>query len=172
VGNEDETRTDTFAKGKVRVINRDVVGFVFFLFLSFILWYLNSLGKEVDASMSYPIKYINVPSGKLVREITPMSMDLYLKGPGYSILKLKLLENRNPVEIDISKVNYKRVPGSKTLSYFILSSGLNKNLALQLRSGCEVISVRPDTLFFTFEKNDGRILSPGYDVSTVRNGKN
>ena len=134
-------------------IKRDAAVFAFFLILAFIFWYLNSLGKEIEADIRYPVKYINLPGGKVSSEQTKEKLNLYLKGPGYSILKLKVTGNRTPVLIDISKVNYKRVPGSRTLSYFIVTSGLKKSFTMQLRSGCEVTSIKPDTLFFTIDKS-------------------
>jgi hypothetical protein len=148
---------DNNRKKRVNVINKDVVVFAFFLFLSFIFWYLNSLGKEIEAGIRYPVKYINLPKEKEIVEEAPSKLNLYLKGPGYSILKLKLSGNRVPVNIDISKVNYNRIPGSKALNYFILTSTLTKSLTVQLRSGCEVTSIKPDTLFFTLERAGSKI---------------
>jgi hypothetical protein len=133
------------------VINSDVGVFAFFLFLAFIFWYLNSLGKETEAGIKYQVKYINLPSDRIISDEPKAIINLYLKGRGSSILKLKLSENKAPVAIDISKVNYKRIHGSKELSYFIVTSALTKSLAVQLGSGFEVTSIKPDTLFFTLK---------------------
>ena len=143
--------TGNLTKKRVRAINRDVVVFAFFLFLSFIFWYLNSLGKEMEAGIRFPVKYINLPKEKMIVE-EPIRLNIFLKGAGYSILKLKVSEKRSQVIIDISKVNYKRVPGSKSLNYFIVTASLTKSLSVQLRSGCEITSIKPDTLFFTLDK--------------------
>ena len=148
----DGIRTENLTKKGVRVINRDVAVFAFFLFLSFIFWYLNSLGKEVEAGIKYHVKYTNLPRERAINEDLPTDLNLFLKGPGYLILKLKISGNKAPVIIDISKVNYKRVPGGKALNYFIVTSGLTKSLNVQMRSGCEITSIKPDTLFFTFDK--------------------
>jgi hypothetical protein len=67
-------------------------------------------------------------------------------------LKLKVSGKKTPVVIDISKVNYKRAPGDKALNYYIVTSGLTKSLNVQMRSGCEIISIKPDTLFFTLDR--------------------
>ena len=149
---EDGIRKENLTKKGVRVINRDVAVFAFFLFLSFIFWYLNSLGKEVEAGIKYQVKYTNLPRERVINEDLPTDLNLFLKGPGYSILKLKISGNKAPVIIDISKVNYKRAPGGKALNYFIVTSGLTKSLNVQMRSGCEITSIKPDTLFFTFDK--------------------
>jgi hypothetical protein len=145
-------RTNNLLKKGVRVINRDIAVFAFFLFLSFIFWYLNSLGKENEAGIKYQVKYINIPKEMVISEALPAEVNLFLKGPGYSILKLKILGKKTPLIIDISKVNYKRAPGDKALNYYIVTSGLTKSLNVQMRSGCEITSIKPDTLFFTLDK--------------------
>ena len=149
---EDGIRSGNLTKKGVRKINRDVAVFAFFLFLSFILWYLNSLGKEIEAGINFQVKYTNIPKEKVINDAVPVDLNLFLKGPGYSILKLKFYGKKAPLIIDISKVSYKRSPGGKSLNYYIITSGLTKSLNVQMRSGCEITSIKPDTLFFTLDK--------------------
>jgi len=143
---------ETLAKKKVRVINRDVVVFAFFLFLSFLFWYLNALRKEIETDISYAVKYTNIPKGRVLTEKQAIRLNLFLKGTGYQIIKSNFSDKKSPVIIDVSKANYRRVPGSKSLDYYILTSGLVKSLSSQLKSGCQVTSIKPDTLFITLEK--------------------
>jgi hypothetical protein len=103
--------------------NGDSVVFILFLLLSFIFWYLNSLSEITATDIRYPVRYVNLPKDRtLVRDL-PQKLDLFLKGPGYSILKLKVAGGRRPVVIDISSVNYMRVPGSRNLSYYVVYFG-------------------------------------------------
>jgi hypothetical protein len=132
-----------------RSINREVFVFAFFLLLSFIFWYLNSLDKEVESGVRYPVRFTNIPRSRSVVDKEPARLNLYLKGPGSSILKLKLWGKRGPVSVDLSKVSYRRVPGSKDLNYYILTSSLARSFTVQLRSQCEVTAIKPDTLYFT-----------------------
>lgn len=143
-------------KKKKGLINRDVIVFAFFLLLSFILWYLNSLGKEAEADLRMPVKYINIPKGRILSDNTPVRINLSLKGPGYSILKLKYSGKKTPVSIDLAKTAYKRVAGSTNPDYYLLTSGLAKTFTVQLRSGCDVTSVKPDTLFISFVKEKAK----------------
>ncbi len=148
-------------------INRDVIIFAFFLLLSFIFWYLNSLGKIIESDLKYPVRYINLPKERVLSEDLPSRLDLNLKGPGYSILKLKLSGSRAPLILDISTINYRRVPGSNTLSYYFLSSGLIQTLKNQLRTECEIVSLKPDTLFFTFDRIIARAVPVIPDVEIL-----
>lgn len=148
---ENGKRTENLMKKGARIINRDIAVFTFFLFLSFIFWYLNSLGKEIEAGIKYRVRYTNIPRERVITGEQP-ELNLFLKGPGYSILKLKISGRKAPLIIDISKVNYKRAPGEKALNYYIITSGLTKSLNVQMRTGCEITSIKPDTLFFTLDK--------------------
>ena len=156
-------------KGTLK-IDRDVLIYAFFLFLSFIFWYLNSLGKEIESDVKYPVRYINIPKERVLTDGLPAKLDLYLKGPGYSILKLKLSGNRAPLVLDISAIDYTRVPGSKTLNYYILTSDLIPNLTNQLRAECRINSIKPDTLFFSFDRiiSKSVVVSPNIEVQTER----
>jgi hypothetical protein len=152
VTGRDGIRSRKLTKKEVSAINRDVAVFAFFLFISFGLWYINSLGKETEADIKYPVRYINIPRERVLSDETPVRLNLSLKGPGYSVLKLKVSGNKPPVLIDLSKVSIKRVPDSKNPEYFILTSGLVKSLTVQLRSGCEIIAIKPDTLYFILNR--------------------
>jgi hypothetical protein len=146
------TRPENLTRKGVRVIKKDIAVFAFFLLLSFVFWYLNSLGKEIEAGIKYQVRFTNLPRERTINKEQPSELNLFLKGPGYSILKLKISGKKAPLIIDISKVNYRRSPGDKSLDYYILTSGLSKSLNVQMRSGCEITSIKPDTLFFTLVK--------------------
>lgn len=156
--------------GKGVNIDRDVFVFVFFLLLSFVFWYLNSLGKEIKSDVRYPVRYINLPKERVLTDGLPGRLDLNLKGPGYSILKLKLSGNRAPLVCDISTINYRRVPGSRSLHYYILTSGMIPSLEKQLRAECEITTIKPDTLFFSFDRIITKSVPvfPDIEVSTER----
>ncbi len=146
----DGIRYSDSAKKGVNVINRNILVFTFFLFLSFIFWYLNSLGKDLEADIKYPVSFVSPPRGRTLPEDLPSRLDLIFKGPGYSILKLKISGSKTPLEIDFSKIGVKRYMSGKSTEYYIVTSDLVPNINLQLKSECKVISVKPDTLVFSF----------------------
>jgi hypothetical protein len=165
VREKDETQPGSLKSKKGGAINRDLAGFAFFLFISFVFWYLNFLGKDIEASVSYPVIYAKVPANRILISQKTEHMSLCLKGTGFSIIKLKVKGSTDPLSIDLTKANYKRVTGSREMNYYILTSGLTRTLALQLRSDCEIISLKPDTLFFTMgrvEADTGQ-SKPAYD---------
>lgn len=134
-------------------INKDIFIFAFFLILSFFFWYLNSLGKEVETTIRYPLRFTNVPRGREVTESDPSRIILYLKGTGSSVIRQKLSSRKTPLSIDLSKVSYKKMVESTKARYFLISGTLARSFDVQLRSEFEILSLKPDTLFFTLEKS-------------------
>jgi hypothetical protein len=138
-------------KKEVTLLNKNVVIFAFFLFLAFIFWYLNSLGKVINSDFRYQVTYINPPKGRVISNDLPSKLVLELKGQGYSLLKHKISGNRSDLVVDFSKVTFKRIPDSKPVKFYILSSGMIAGFKKQMGNGFDVISVRPDTIFLTFK---------------------
>lgn len=142
----------THKEKAVSSFKRDVVVFAFFLFLSFIFWYLNSLRKDIEIDIRYPVRYVNAPKDWEIANELPSKLSFYLKGPGYSIIKLKISALRAPVVIDFSKVIYRRMPNTGQLEYYIVSTGLIQNFKKHLNADLQIVSIKPDTLFVVFEE--------------------
>lgn len=136
---------------KRSILNRELPVFAFFLLLSFVFWYLNELGKELEGTINYPVRYINPPKDRIITGDLPDKLEMDLRGPGYSILKMKLSGSRAPVVIDFTRVAPKRIPGT-TPHYYLVTSGLIQNFSKQLHADFEIISIHPDTLFFGYDK--------------------
>jgi hypothetical protein len=151
VDKKEGTRSGNLSGKGLSRINRNLLVFAFFLVLSFVFWYLNSLGKELETNIRYPVNYINFPDNRSLAEELPSKLNLSLKGHGYSILRLKITSTGTPVTIDFSKTRYKRIENSKQGDFCMVTSGLIPNFNLQLKSECKITSIRPDTLFFSFK---------------------
>ena len=130
--------------------SRDIVIFAVFLFFSFVLWYLNYLGKDIESDLRTPLKFINPPINKT---IAPQSayLNVTLKGTGYSILKLKY-NVKDTVSVDLSKTPYRRA--GNTADYYVLTSALAKPYENQTKAGCEITAMKPDTIYFEIKEAD------------------
>lgn len=134
-----------------KFLNRELPVFAFFLLLSFVFWYLNELSKELQGSINYPVRYINPPRDRIVTGDLPDKLEMDLRGPGYSILKVKLSGSRAPVVIDFSKVAPRRIPGQQP-KYYLVTSGLISNVSKQLHADFDILAIHPDTLFFGYDR--------------------
>jgi hypothetical protein len=147
---KDGNETANLLKKGVSLINKNIIVFAFFLFFSFIFWYLNSLGKDLEADIRYPVKYTNIPAKRNLTPSMPSRLNLSMRGPGYSILKLKISGSSSPLVIDFSKISYRHAQINRAEDYYILTPALLQNFNSQIRSACKITSVKPDTLFFSF----------------------
>ncbi len=134
-----------------KFLNKDIPVFAFFLFISFALWYLNELSKELEATINYPVRYVNPSKDRIIIGKMPHKLALELRGPGFSILKLKLSGSKAPVVIDFSKLSSKRLPG-KTPNYFVSTSNLIEDFSKQLHADYDILSIKPDTLTFGYDR--------------------
>ncbi|MBN1107237.1 MAG: hypothetical protein JXR66_10365 [Bacteroidales bacterium] len=134
-------------KRDLKRLNRDLMIFAVFLVLSFLFWYLNSLSKVLNTTVRYPVTYINIPVNMQAEPELPPKFSLLLNGPGYSILKLKLGSNGNPLVVDFSETAYiQKGSGSDYIVTAMLISRFNTDI----KSDSRILSVKPDTLFFSF----------------------
>ena len=137
------------AKSK-SIFNRDLFVFGFFLLLAFIFWYLNGLRKDIETDLNYPVRFVNPPDGMSVLSDLPSKLTLNLKGPGYSILLLKISGNRAPMVVDFSKITLERLPGYKINDKYVLTNRLVPEFSRQLKSDFQIVSIKPDTLKVVF----------------------
>jgi len=135
---------------RTKILNQDVAALVFFLFLSFILWYLNSLKKEMESSVNYPVKYINLPDEMVKQGSFSSEITINLEGTGFSLLKLKSSFRKSPIIIDISSAGLNKISSSE---YFLITESLVPVISKQLnRDGVKILSVKPDTVYLPFGK--------------------
>ncbi|MBM3420735.1 MAG: hypothetical protein FJY11_06330 [Bacteroidetes bacterium] len=134
-------------------VDRDIFVFVFFLALSFSFWYLNGLSKVIENTIRYPVRYINPPRDRVLASDMPPRLEMELRGPGYSILKLRLSGSRAPVIIDMSKIDFRVLRNRKLPDLqYILTADLNESFRHQLRADFSIVTIKPDTLFFRFDR--------------------
>ncbi|MFH0841266.1 MAG: hypothetical protein V1903_01465 [Bacteroidota bacterium] len=146
-----ETRSGKSVRKGRRFTRADIAVFVFFLGLSFVFWYLNSLGKDLTTSIRYPLTYANTPGDWKIGEENPRYVSLNLNGPGYSILQMKMTGKHSPLVIDFSRVNYRHSEKRSQGDYFIITSSLVPGFNSQLKSECRVNSIKPDTIFISVD---------------------
>jgi hypothetical protein len=148
---KDRIRKENLLSKGLNRINGNILVFLFFLLLSFVFWYLNSLSKEIDTTLRYPVTYSNIPGGNPQESHLPPRLNLMFKGHGYSILRLKLTASQHPVVIDFSEVSYKHDLKSGSDDYYIITAPLITSFNAQLTSDSKITTIKPDTLFFSLE---------------------
>jgi hypothetical protein len=145
-----------FTKKEVRLLNKNVVIFAFFLFLAFIFWYLNSLGKEIETDIRYSVRFINPPKGRVIPGNLQLKLMLEVRGQGYSLLRHKIGVDKSSLVVDLSKTPCRRIPDSDPPVYYLLSGSLVSNFKKQIGNGFQLLAVKPDSVFVTFNVGGDR----------------
>jgi len=134
-----------FGKSRAK-LNQRLVIFLFFLIVSTVIWYLSKLSHEYSTMLSYPVRYENFPTGKVLVGEPPRKIQLKVKAFGYTLLKCKLSAALSPIDLDLSKHLSQSFEGSKA-KHFILTYRIRNGVAKELGSEILLEGIEPDTLF-------------------------
>lgn len=153
-----------------KLLNREVAVFGFFLLLSFFLWFLNTLSKDMTGRIVFPARYVNLTDNRALVNELPERIILTVTGPGYSILKNRLSGNKPPLPVDLARVNHKITRDDSRYEFYILTYGLREDFSRKLRDDFEILSVEPDTIFFEFDRIARKKVpvNPSVEVSTMK----
>lgn len=135
-------------------MRRDLPVFMFFFMISFIFWYLNSLRNDLEATVRYPVEYINLQEDKVLVNNPPRVLAVGIKGQGYSLLKIKMIHAKHTITVDLSMALPKKNADTLHSRYFFETRQILPQLSDPVRSGIAIFSVKPDTIFFVFEKKN------------------
>jgi len=96
--------------------------------------------------MAYPIRYENLPKGKVLVGEPPRRIQLRVKAFGYTLLKEKMSAALSPIELDLGKHLSQSFEGSK-VKQFILTYRLRNSIVKQFGSEILLEGIEPDTLY-------------------------
>jgi len=137
-----------FGKTKAK-FNQRVVIFSFFLLVATIIWYLSKLSHEYSTTLSYPIRFVNFPKGKIMVGEPPRKVSLRVKAYGYTLLRMQMSAALNPIEFDFTKLPLRSTDGSFS-KQFILTSRARNSIVSQFGNDVQIENVEPDSLYFEF----------------------
>lgn len=126
------------------LLSKDLLIFIFFLFVSASLWVLKALNKKYETMVFVPINYVNKPDGYVISNELPESLYVTLVGQGTNLIKCRWGGEFHPLPIDLSAIaNGKRS---------ITSQSLLNILQKQVHSEVEITKVGPDSIVFEVER--------------------
>ena len=120
--------------------NRSVIAICFLMSLLF--WFLIKFSKEYTYYVDYPIKLINLPVDKYLKD-EPLS-DLKVKVNGYGFNFFKETFSNRKLKVDVSKLQR-----NSSNTYFWPTQSEKSNMAIEL-NGFSIMEIYPDTLFLNF----------------------
>jgi hypothetical protein len=129
---------------------RNGKAFVFLvcLALSSFLWFLNALEKHYTDHITVPVRYVNLPKDKELTGKLPDKFELTVDAFGYTLLRHKLSLAFSPVLLDVNELTNNYLEGKFMSKYTISTNGHKEEIAKQISSEIEIISIRPDSISF------------------------
>jgi hypothetical protein len=125
---------------------RKLVTFLFFVVLSSAFWFVRSLSEQYEASITYPVRYVNLPENKVLIGNVPEKLKLRVHAKGFTILRSKLNLNLIPLRFN---VNSYLMNSSGTDSFYVVTESVKEILSGEL-GNVSILAISPDTLFFRF----------------------
>jgi hypothetical protein len=152
------------------LLGKKVGTFLICLGVASLLWVVHALNRNYKYTIQVPVKFLNLPNNKLIVGELPEKLDVEIKTSGLKLLFISFKKTFNEVVVDFNliKNNAKSQAYSISNGYFNLQNSINFDV--------EVLKIRPDTLFFSSNKGNSKLLPvkanlkmsflPGYSTIT------
>lgn len=133
--------TKQFVRNFLRINNsREFLIFLFFLFISFVFWYLMTMTGEYEMKYSPKLTLQNVPEEMMVIEPMPERIDILLKDKGDKLVEYRARGLFKELVVDFKQ--YSNVMGRTA----IYGKELHKLVSMHLASSTQIVSLSLDTL--------------------------
>ena len=133
--------TKRFIRNFLRINDsREFLMFLFFLLISFVIWYLTTMDNVYEMKYTLKLELKNLPETMIVTEPLPKEMEVVLKDKGDKLVEYKARGRYKSIQIDYGQ--YPSTAGRTA----IYGSELNKLLSTGLASSTEIIYTSLDTL--------------------------
>ena len=131
-------------------IKRNVVTYGVCVIIATVLWFLNALNKEYTTEITYPIKYMDLPKGKLLVSEPPKEMTLAIKAHGFALLRYSISTSFLPIVLNVNSLLDKK----DQLEYTVNTSEIKERISAQLNTDIQLISIKPESITFQFSRFD------------------
>jgi YbbR domain-containing protein len=136
---------------KKRVSSEFLTYLVFFV-IAVVIWYLNALNKDYTTDLKFKVKYVNLPTDKVLVEAPGNHLSLTVSAQGFTLLKYRLGFTFYPVNVDAGYSSLRKSRSARDSEYYILSQTISDKISTQLSSDIRLQRISPDTLKFLFSE--------------------
>ena len=129
--------------------SREFLVFLFFVFVSFCFWLMQTMNDLYQAEFKMPVRLRNVPKEVVLTSELPDEIRVRVEDRGTVLLNYMLGRSFLPVSIDFA--DYENTSSSRVL---LPSADLRKRVSSQLNSTTKLLSVSPDSVGFVYSRGD------------------
>jgi len=114
--------------------------FISFLLASILIWFLITLSKDYSISLTFPVRYKNIPQDKIVEKKPTQKIDFLVQASGFNILRARFANKEIVLNAD-------RLTKKRAKSYYFLSRNQLGRIKKQLPSGIQLQEIVQDTFY-------------------------
>ncbi|MFW9598848.1 MAG: CdaR family protein [Paludibacter sp.] len=138
-------------KLKTFFFSKNVLSFLVFLVLSFLFWFINTLDKERQVTLTIPVRYNQLPHEMDITNANSSVVQVTVKDKGLNLLNYSEA-TLSPITIDLNRNFYSRG------KIVVTNSELKAKLSVALLSSTSILSVKPDSLLLVYERLSAKKL--------------
>lgn len=116
--------------------------------ISSVFWLLLALSHDYPATITLPVKYVNLPGKKVLMNEMPSQIAVQLKTSGFKIISLGFQKNHEPVEVDVASSLHNTLLSSEVLA--ISTQTFLVDFSRELGKDVTITGFQPDSIIFNF----------------------
>ena len=143
--------------------------FLICLTISIFLWTLVRLSKEYYYSIEYHLVFSNAPANLKLTDCSDSIINLKIRIQGFEFFSQQfILKQYREYEVNLHNVKFIST-GDQPTGY-LLTNRIGKEIISQSDFANEVYFVSPDTLFFAFDRQTIKKMTPKGQIDLLKNG--
>lgn len=131
-------------------MSRELLVFLFFLFLAGVFWLLMTLNETYEKEYKLPVMIVNVPKNVVLTSGENDTLKVSLRDKGLLLLGYVYGDGLKPIKVDYATYSKKKGQGS------VPASDIQKEILKQLSASTKLVSVKPETIDFTFNYGESK----------------
>ncbi|MFV0391047.1 MAG: CdaR family protein [Paludibacteraceae bacterium] len=143
--NNSNDKNDFFRKIRERFVSKDTLIFLFFLVLSGIFWFVQSLDKQREATLKIPINYMGVPEDVEIENKLPKQVVIKISDEGMALMRYNRRQTI-PLALDMDRVYFGKG------EFVVTSDQLKNRLSRYVLPSTAVLQIDPDTILVKYHK--------------------
>lgn len=134
--------------------NREFLVFFVFFCISSVFWLLQTLNESFDTEISVPMQLTNVPSDVMITTDLPEELKVTIHDKGTILMKYLYAQKFNPIFVNYNEYSNDGM-GERV---FVNETDVRRTLQSIFMPSTKIISVKPDTLEFFYNRGEHRRL--------------
>lgn len=135
-----------------RLFSKNISTFIVCLCFAALLWLVHALNLNYKHTLTVPVQFLNLPTNKVIVGDLPDKLQIDIKTSGLKLFLMSMKKQYEQLTIDFNSLK----TNAKSQAYSI-SNG-NFNLKSAINFNVEILKIRPDTLFFIYNKGNSKLV--------------